>query len=183
MKGRGLFFLLGLLLGLLLGFGAGQEEIRMALKDGFLRYTGKVDEGIQKLVRKVKKEPEAPAIATNRPAASAASNPGASPEDKANYIRKFIQLEEIAAKVDFASATFAVVSGKVKNSGPRALQGVGVTVYFLGSDTIVFESNMPAVRETPLEPGASCAFTNTVRNVPESWVKGRVRASATDVAF
>ena len=186
MKSRGLFFLIGLLVGLALGFGAAQENVRRRSGEFLLRTARTLDDGIHRLLVKIRNlsGKNADSGTQAKPSAPAPEKPNPnSPISNAAYIREFVSIEDVTAKFGDTSKNIALVSGRVRNSGDRTPVRVEATLFFMGPDTIAFEAGSSIVQTTPLAPGSTQDFSVEVQNVPTNWVAGRVRVAVTGIAL
>ncbi|MBI4664207.1 MAG: hypothetical protein HY735_35880 [Verrucomicrobia bacterium] len=186
MKSRGWFFFIGFLLGIALGYAGAQESIQLKSKEIFMQVAGKIDEGIRDLLRRREKgarEAADDGVVTQRMQSVPPQADADKPIDAAGYIRQSVSIQDLAAKVSDEATNAAVISGKVLNSGAQRLPRVEATVFFLGTDTIVFDTRVPIVLKSPLGPASEQAFSVTVPNIPPTWTKGRVRAAITHITF
>jgi len=186
MKSRGLFFLIGLLLGLALGFGAAQENVRRRSGEILLQTARVLDDGIHRLLVKVRnlsgKNTDSATEAKPSVPVPEKPNPN-SPISNAAYIREFVSIDGVTATFSDASRNIALVSGKVRNSGDRTPVRVEATLFFMGPDTVAFEAGTSIVQVTPLAPGSTQDFSVAIQNVPTNWIPGRVRVALTGIAF
>jgi hypothetical protein len=184
MKVRGLILIFVFGAGVAVGFFAAQKNIQQQVHKSIMTTGSFVEEQIGYVVAKVqgKSIDRREDLSAGRGGVLKTQSAPQPVVDKGDYIRNHVTVSELQARRDPASASTAIVSGKLMQTGSRPLAKADLNVFFMGKEDIVFDVKLPILSGAALEPNGSKEFFWRVERVPAEWT-GRIRGSITDISF
>lgn len=181
MKLKVFLFLIVFASGAVTGYFAAQKEVQSRAHQVLMKFGSMVEDQIARLLQSVLAGGSSSGASVNStptvPSPPVSDPP--SPEFVSDYLRNHLQVINLQAARD---GTAAVISGSITNSGTRPIRRVIMSIYFMGPDDILHETQLPVLTESSLEPDASKEFTWRIDAVPAAWT-GRIRGAITDIAF
>ncbi len=166
-----------------IGYLAGREHLKYELRKGVTQAVEAFREGLGAAFGEAEESVTAEEAVVDAVAARAV----------VDAYRPYLKLYDVRAghERDILDGRVAVVRGKLKNEGNRALTRVEVIAYFLDSaGNRIYEQDYPAVLagswstdEKLLKPGYVRNFGFKAKGCPSEWKAGAVECAITQIEF